>query len=97
MKLQKKQQCFFKYDLNFLEYPLWCIDKRTDAILFNLPQQRGSFTIFSITGLPTQLDIMILYHLLCKAFNTSSFQTCEYRTTRYEIAKDIFSKKTARS
>ncbi len=91
------QKATFRYDLNFLKFPLWSVNDRTNEIALHLTEQHGSYSLFSIAGLPTLADIKILYYLLYKLYKYYSFESFECRTTRYEIAKNIFPQSTALS
>ena len=85
MEADKK---IIKEDINFLEYPLWVLDRKNKATTFSIEKPHGKYEIVSPLGLPKHLDKIILYFLLYKLCREKD--TYSLKTSRYEIAKNVF-------
>lgn len=80
-----------KDDINFLEYPNWVIDRKNKATTFSIEKPHGKYEIISPLGLPKHFDKIILYCLLYKLYREKNFESYLIKTSRYEIAKNVFS------
>jgi hypothetical protein len=92
-KLSKTKKKIIKEDINFLEYPTWVLDRRSKENSWVLDKPNGKYEIASLKGLPTHFDKLVLYCLLYKLYNQTQFSSLELVTTRYEIARQVFSTK----
>lgn len=80
-----------KDDINFLEYPNWIIDRKNKATTFSIEKPNGKFELVSPLGLPKHFDKIILYYLLYKLHRETNLDSYILKTSRYEIAKNVFS------
>lgn len=80
-----------KDDINFLAYPNWVVSKRDFPNHFAIEQDNGSYEIKSAEGLPVKFDKIVLYYLLHKLSKEVNLNSDEITTTRYDIAKNVFS------
>lgn len=80
-----------KDDINFLQNPNWVVSKKKNLKHFVINNEIGSYEISTTSsfGLPLRLDKTVLYFLNHKLLNNKLEHT-EVDTTRYEIAKNIF-------
>lgn len=85
------QQKMIKEDINFLEYPNWVINKRSKAQRWTIKKENGTYEVVSVKGLPSHFDKTVLYFLLYKLYRQTELNTFFLTTTRYEIAKNVFS------
>ena len=81
-----------KEDINFLEHPNWVLDRKVKMQRLVIQKQQGTYEIVSPEGLPTHFDKIVLYALLYQLLKYTKLESCEFTTTRYQIAKDIFDK-----
>lgn len=79
-----------KEDINFIEYPNWVIDKNNKLSVLTIEKSNGRYEVISPLGLPKHFDKIIYYFLLHKLYREKKFNTYTLKTSRYEIAKDIF-------
>lgn len=80
-----------KDDINFLEYPNWVIDRKNKATTFAIEKPNGKYEVISPLGLPKHFDKIILYYLLYKLHREKNLDSYVLKTSRYEIAKNVFS------
>jgi len=79
-----------KDDINFLEYPTWVIGSKGKNTTFTITKDKGKYEIMSPHGLPKRFDKIVMYYLLYKLYQETSFDSYMISTNRYEIAKNIF-------
>jgi hypothetical protein len=82
-----------KDDINFLEYPNWIIDRKSKATTFSMAKPNGKYEILSPLGLPKHFDKTVLYYLLYKLHREKKLNSYTLKTSRFEIAKNVFSGK----
>ncbi len=94
MEKAEKKSSNFKEDKNFLEYPLWVLNKRNLIKKYSFKKKNGTFEISTSSDkLPDRIDKLILYYLMLELFK-NSFKT-ELCVTRYKIVKNVFKSKGA--
>ncbi len=81
----------FKYDINFFEFPMWVVDKKTINNELIIKKDCGTYTITSSGELPSHFDVIVLYYLLTEIHKKDQWKSLEIRTTRNIIAKEVFS------
>jgi hypothetical protein len=100
--MEKKEKKYkiseiIKEDLNFLEYPLWQIEsqemkckKGPKKII--IEKSYGTYILDTIDGFPNHFDKTVLDWILHQA-HKKDYRSREIITTRYEIARTLFSGK----
>ncbi len=78
-----------KYDINFLEYPDWIVNTKKVILTWHVHKEYGRYEMRSTLGLPRHFDKLVFYFLLYKLHEVS-FVTSVLKTSRYEIAKNVF-------
>lgn len=80
-----------KEDINFLEFPIWIIAKRTAKKQIIIEKNNGIYKIStSLDSLPCRVDKLILYYFLWKLWKESKFKSTKTIAIRYQAAIDIF-------
>lgn len=87
MDAQKKM---LKDEINFLEYSNWTISRKNNKISWTLDKPHGKYEMLSALGLPSHFDKIVLYFLLYKLYYEKKLNSYGIKTTRYEMAKNIF-------
>jgi hypothetical protein len=82
-----------KDDINFLEYPNWIASKKSNLKSWSVEKPHGKYEMISAFGLPKHFDKIILYFLLYKLYQENNLHNYTVVTSRYEIAKNVFSSK----
>ena len=85
-----------KDDINFLEYPNWIVSDSRKMKEFVIEKEQGRYILSvpnHVDHLPTRTDKVVLYALLSKIVS-NNFKTNEVTTTRYKLAKQIYSAKS---
>lgn len=78
-----------KEDKNFLEYPNWVLDKKSEIKSFLIEKDSGKFEIKTTADrLPDRTDKLILYYFLSLVFQ-NNFKD-KLSLTRYQIVKNVF-------
>lgn len=85
------EKIIIKEDINFLEYPNWVVSKRDYKNHLIIKKDTGFYELKSTEGLPVRFDKVVLYYLLHKLSIDSDLNSVEITTTRYDIAKNVFS------
>lgn len=88
MEDQKKM---VKEDINFLEYPNWVVNQRSKVTTWTIEKPNGKYELVCGSGMPSHFDKTLLYFLLYKLYREKKLDSCLISTTRYEIAKNVFS------
>lgn len=91
MVMENDESMIVKDDLNFLENPNWIVSKRDYPNELHIEKENGFYELKSAEGLPVRFDKIVLYYLLHKLTKESDLNSIEIVTTRYEIAKNVFS------
>jgi len=86
-----KNSLFIKKTLNFLEYPNWVVSQKIKLSKVIIHRDEIFYEMKSEAGLPTRFDKIILGFLMQKLFLNESVVNYTLITTRYEIAKNIYS------
>jgi len=73
-----------------LEYPTWIQNRRNKAKIWTIERPHGRYELGSTYGLPVHFDKLVLGFLQHRLYATN-FKNLKIETTRYEIAKNIFS------
>jgi len=73
-----------KQDINFLEKPLWHPKERNKNTIFEMKDEHG-YKYESVKGIPSKVDIMILYYLLL--VSQQNRYECRIETSLYKIMK----------
>ena len=81
---------FVKEDINFLEYPTWVIDRKGRVSIWTINKPHGKYEIASPFGLPQHFDKIVVYFLLYKLHRETDLNAYKLKTSRYEIAKNVF-------
>lgn len=84
------QEKIIKDDINFLEYPTWLINKKKRLTEWVIEKQNGKYKIESSKGLPGHFDRIVIYYLQYRLYEATTFDSYWLKTSRYEIAKNIF-------
>ena len=81
-----------KDDINFLQNPNWVVAKKEVVKHLVIHNEFGSYEMTTACelGLPVRLDKTVLYFLKHKLLE-NNLASLEVDTTRYEIAKNVFS------
>jgi hypothetical protein len=85
------KKIIIKDDINFLEHPNWIVSKRDFHNHLFIKKDNGFYELKSSEGLPVRFDKIVLYYLLHQLSNVANINDLELITTRYEIAKNVFS------
>jgi len=94
LKNIKNKLVKLKEDKNFLEYPLWILDRRSSITKYSLEKDNGTYEISTSSNkLPDRIDKLILYYLMLVLFE-NNFED-EISVTRYRVVKNVFSCKGA--
>lgn len=81
-----------KDDINFLEYPNWLLDEKDKVKEYIIKKENGTYKLSTASDtLPTRFDKIVLYYLLHELFKTTKLNSTKIITTRYKVAKNIFS------
>lgn len=98
----KKRREGVKSDQNFLEYFVWGVENSHEEILIDggqkleqiiLKTEHGYYRLKAANGIPSRLDKAILDHLLFMVLSNKNKEAREVVTTRYAVARAIFSDK----
>ena len=86
--LDKSSKNIVKQDMNFLEFPLWMIDKKNKQSSFDIETKNGKYTFDANPniGVPDSFDALILYYCLFVSQKTSSPSVS---FNYYEVCKNL--------
>lgn len=88
---QNNEHMIIKDDINFLENPNWIVSKRDYPNELHIQKDNGFYELKSAEGLPVRFDKIVLYYLLHVLSKETDLNSVEITTTRYAIAKNVFS------
>jgi len=93
LSVMKNNKKIIKENINFLEYPTWVVGRKKKWTIWKTETPYGTYEMICPLGLPRHKDRVLLSYLIYQLGIQTKFKSYELRTTRYEIAKNVFGNK----